>query len=160
MAFAIRLAQLNIDRETGGPFGAAVFERDEGGLVAAGVNLVLHSGYSFAHAEVVALSLAQRAAGTFDLAAAGPPYELVSSAEPCAMCAGASCWSGIAHLVCGARREDVEAIGFDEGPRSPDWVAQLTARGVPVTRDISREQAAAVLQSYRARGGSIYNARP
>ena len=83
MALAIRLARLNAERGTGGPFGAAVFERGSGRLVAAGVNLVLPSGLSIAHAEIVALSFAQRARGHYDLAAPGrPDCELVSSTRP------------------------------------------------------------------------------
>ena len=46
MRLAIRLAAENIAQETGGPFGAAVFERDSGRVVSAGVNLVVPSGCS------------------------------------------------------------------------------------------------------------------
>ena len=41
--------------------------------------------------------------------------EMVASTQPCAMCLGATPWSGIRRLVCGARDEDAEEIGFDEG---------------------------------------------
>ncbi len=73
MRLAIRLAAENIARESGGPFGAAVFERDSGRVVSAGVNLVVPSCCSLAHAEAVALALAQRALGTHDLSAPGYP---------------------------------------------------------------------------------------
>jgi tRNA(Arg) A34 adenosine deaminase TadA len=159
MAFVIRLAELNERRGTGGPFAAAVFDCESHELLAAGVNLVLASGYSIAHAEVVALSLAQRTAGGFDLGRKGASRELVTSVEPCAMCLGAVCWSGIRGLVCGARGEDAETIGFDEGPKREDWVRDLEARGIQVTRDVMREAAGRVLQDYAARGGVIYNAR-
>jgi tRNA(Arg) A34 adenosine deaminase TadA len=158
MALTIRLARLNAERGTGGPFGAAVFERESGRLVAAGVNLVLPSGLSIAHAEIVALSFAQRARGHYDLAAPGQPAcELVSSTEPCAMCLGAIPWSGVKALVCGARDEDARAIGFDEGDKPADWPRALAARGIAVTRDVARAEAAAVLRWYAERGGAIYN---
>jgi tRNA(Arg) A34 adenosine deaminase TadA len=159
MQLVVRLSDLNVRHRTGGPFAAAVFDRRDHRLVAAGTNLVTQSGYAVAHAEVLALSLAQRVRGVFDLASAGGDYELVSSAEPCAMCLGASCWSGITALSCGARSEDVEAIGFDEGPKPADWVAALTARQIEVTRDVLRDEAVAVLARYRDAGGVIYNGR-
>lgn len=162
MRLAIALAAENGARGTGGPFGAAVFERASGRLVAVGVNRVEPSGQSHAHAELLALALAQRARGTWDLGAPGlPPHELVSSSEPCAMCFGAIPWSGVAALACGARAEDAEAIGFDEGPKPARWAAALERRGIAIARDVLREEARAALAAYAAGGGAIYGpARP
>jgi tRNA(Arg) A34 adenosine deaminase TadA len=157
MALAIDLAAENARRGSGGPFGAAVFERRSGRLVAAGVNRVVAAGLSCAHAEMIAISLAQRVRGTYDLAAPGrPPLELVSSSEPCAMCFGAIPWSGVTRLVCGARASDAEAIGFDEGPKPRAWVRALEARGIAVVRDVRRKEAVAVLRAYGEASGEIY----
>ncbi len=112
------------------------------------------------HAEIVAIMVAQKIMGTFDLGAAGlPPLELVSSTEPCAMCLGAVVWSGVRRLVCGARDGDARAIGFDEGPKPDDWIAALKARGIAVRRDVGRQAAMGVLKHYVACGGLVYNAR-
>jgi len=158
MRLAIGLAEENVRQQTGGPFGAAVFERDSGVLVAAGVNLVVPSRCSIAHAEMLALALAQAKRGTYDLAAPGmPAHELVTSAEPCAMCFGALPWSGIARVVCGARAEDAESIGFDEGPKPDEWIAELEARGIAVVTDVCRSEARALLRRYAEAGGAIYN---
>lgn len=160
MRFVIELSRLNIRHRTGGPFGAAVFRTDNGALLAPGVNLVIAGRCSVLHAEVVAIADAQRKAGTYDLSSAGlPPYELVTSTEPCAMCLGAVPWSGVRRLVCGARGEDAEDIGFDEGEKPPAWTEALEQRGISVLRDICREQAVAVLRAYRDGGGIIYNPR-
>lgn len=160
MALVLDLARRNVETQGGGPFGAAVFERDTGRLVSAGVNLVMPFNCCVLHAEVVALIAAQRRLGTFDLGADGlPPMELVASTEPCVMCYGATTWSGVRRLVCGARDEDARAIGFDEGAKTPQWREALRARGVEVVEDVLRPQAAAVLQLYRDSGGFIYNAR-
>src|SRR5512143_3823362 len=114
MRFVLELAREHIAAD-GGPFAAAVFEHGSGRLLAAGANRVIASSCSCAHAEVIALSLAQRRLGHFDLGAASfPPCELVSSAEPCLMCLGAVLWSGVRVLSVGARGEDVTALGFDE----------------------------------------------
>jgi tRNA(Arg) A34 adenosine deaminase TadA len=75
------------------------------------------------------------------------------------MCLGAICWSGIRHLICGARGSDAEAIGFDEGPKPKNWATALEQRGITVTRDIGRSKATQVLQSYVEQGGKVYNGR-
>jgi tRNA(Arg) A34 adenosine deaminase TadA len=157
MHLAIALARENAARGSGGPFGAAVFERASGRLVAVGVNLVVASGCSHAHAELIALALAERALGGFDLGAPGlPAHELATSSEPCAMCFGAIPWSGVRSLLCGARASDAEAIGFDEGPKPARWVAALERRGISVRRNVLRSEARAVLRGYARAGGEIY----
>ena len=156
MRLAIGLAEANVRRGTGGPFGAAVFEQRTGRLVAAGVNLVVHTRCTCLHAEVVALILAQRRLRTYDLAAAGA-YELHTSVAPCAMCLGAAVWSGVRRVACGARGSDAEALGFDEGPKPADWADALRARGIAVRQDLLRREATAILRLYGAQGGPIYN---
>lgn len=157
MALAVALARASVERGSGGPFGAAVFERRGGHLVAVGINLVLASGCSHAHAEMVALALAQRVHRVHPPGARPPPaLELVSSSEPCAMCFGALPWSAVRSLVCGARARDAEAIGFDEGPKPARWAAALEQRGIRVLRDVGRREAVAVLRAYAAAGGPIY----
>jgi tRNA(Arg) A34 adenosine deaminase TadA len=160
MRLVIELSWLNVDHDTGGPFGAGIFDLSTNRLVAPGVNLVTTANLSTAHAEIVAIMVAQRVVGHFDLGGPGrPPYELVASTEPCAQCFGATPWSGVRRLVCGARDEDARAIGFDEGPKLPDWAEALEERGISVVKDACRDEAAAVLRHYAESGGEIYNAR-
>jgi tRNA(Arg) A34 adenosine deaminase TadA len=160
MDLVTTLSKLNIEQGTGGPFGAGVFRTDTHELVAPGVNLVLSSQSSLAHAEVVAIMMAQQTLGVHDLGANGLlPHELVTSCEPCAMCLGAICWSGVRHLVCGARGSDAEAIGFDEGPKPKNWASALEQRGISVTVDIGRPKATQVLQQYVDHGGYVYTSR-
>ncbi len=160
MRLVVELSRLNVLNGTGGPFGAAIFDRGTGELLAPGVNLVTTANCSIAHAEMVAIMFAQKALEDFDLGGPGKPhYELVASTEPCAMCLGATPWSGVRGLVTGARAEDAEAIGFDEGAKPEEWVQSLEDRGISVTRNILREEAAAVLKEYAASEGEIYNSR-
>ncbi len=159
MRFVIELARQNIERRTGGPFGAAVCETGSGRVVGAGVNLVEASNCSFAHAEMLAIATAQQAVATYDLGDGSVTYELVTSAEPCAMCLGAIPWSGVRGVVCAARGEDACEIGFDEGAKPTDWVGELRKRGIDVIRDVLREEARVVLHQYTKAGGLIYNAR-
>ena len=159
MRLAIALSRLNVERETGGPFGAAVFELGTGRLVAIGVNSVVRLSCSTLHAEVVALMFAEQARHSFTLSAPGlPRHELVTSCEPCAMCLGATLWSGVKRLVCGATRDDATRLGFDEGPVFPASYEYLSHAGVEIVREVCRDQARVVLELYRSRSGPIYNA--
>ncbi len=159
MALVIGLARENVARRTGGPFGAAIFERESGRLVAAGVNSVTRLRNCVLHAEIMAIMLAQRRVRSYRL---GPPdrpaHELVTSCEPCAMCLGATLYSGVSRVVMAASRDDAMAVGFDEGPVFPESYDYLAERGITVVRDVRRAEAVSVLEAYRAGGGPIYNA--
>jgi len=158
MRLAIELSALNIKHQTGGPFGAIIFDRVTHSVISAGVNRVVSNSASIAHAEIMAITAAQQQLGSFDLSARGLPVcELVTSCEPCAMCFGAIPWSGIRHLVCAARDANARAIGFDEGPKLPNWSAALHELGISVETDICRDDAVEVLQCYADTHGVIYN---
>jgi tRNA(Arg) A34 adenosine deaminase TadA len=160
MRLAIFLSRLNGEYRTGGPFGAAVFDMETKKLLAAGVNIVVSAHCSVAHAEILALAIAQQHCGHYDLSSPGMPQcELVTSTEPCAMCFGAIPWAGIRSLICGARDKDARRIGFDEGPKPTNWVSALERRGITVTRNVCGDEARAVLQHYAASGGEIYSPR-
>ncbi|TFG46244.1 MAG: nucleoside deaminase [Gemmatimonadales bacterium] len=157
MALVIAVGHEQIRRATGGPFAAAVFERDSGVLVAVGVNLAVPSHNCVLHAEVVALMMAGAQLHSHSLGAEGmPQHELVSSCEPCAMCLGAVFWSGAASLVTGATKGDAEAVGYNEGPVFPESYAHLERKGMTVVREIMREEARALFAAYQAAGGEIY----
>ncbi|MDX1295416.1 MAG: hypothetical protein R3302_04080, partial [Sulfurimonadaceae bacterium] len=68
MAYVIGLSRRNVTEETGGPFGAAIFDRLSGELVSIGVNLVIRSNCSHAHAEMVAIAIAQQRLANYNLA--------------------------------------------------------------------------------------------
>ena len=159
MRLAIALSRENVERATGGPFGAVVTEARSGRIVAVGVNRVVPSSNSALHAEMVAFMMAQAALGSFTLAAPGmPDHELATSCEPCAMCLGATLWSGVKRAIAGATREDAMRLHFDEGPVFPQSIAYLEARGITIVRGVLRNEANEVLELYRARSGKVYNA--
>jgi tRNA(Arg) A34 adenosine deaminase TadA len=157
MRFVIGAAGRNVVEATGGPFAAGIFAIESGELVSLGVNLVVSEGLSILHAEMVAMILAQRRLGTYDLGRGKTKLELVTSTEPCAMCFGAIPWSGLQRVICGATTLDAEKIGFDEGPKPQDWRGALHSRGIETICGVERELAAAVLQNYVHNGGKIYN---
>ncbi len=156
VALAIRLARLNVEHGSGGPFGAAVFDGEDR-LVAAGVNRVLPQTCSLAHAETMAWMLAQQRLQRARLNEDGGRYVLATSAQPCCMCYGAAFWAGIDALLIGARAADVEELTeFDEGPLPADWIGELEKRGIAVRRDIQRDAARDALRAYTQSGGRRY----
>ena len=159
MRFAIRLSHENVERGTGGPFGAVVVERQSGLIVGVGMNSVVRLHNCTLHGEMVAIMMAQSRVQSFTLAAEGMlAHDLVTSCEPCAMCLGAALWSGVTRIVCGAAREDATRLKFEEGPVFPESYQYLEDRGVVIVRNVLRSEARDVLERYRARGGQIYNA--
>ena len=161
VALAVELSKRNIEANSGGPFGAAVFGPDDR-IIAVGVNRVVPHACSVAHAEMMAYMLAQgrtqrlRLNRDADDNAIGP-ITLATSSQPCCQCYGATVWAGIDRLLIGARSEDVEELTeFDEGPLPADWVGELNRRGIAVQRDICREQARSALARYRELQGQVY----
>jgi tRNA(Arg) A34 adenosine deaminase TadA len=160
MELVLDLAMRNVEQGTGGPFAAAVLERESGRLISVGVNRVVPENSSLAHAEVLAIGLAQTALGTYDLGGPERPrLQLVSSSQMCAMCLGAVVWSGVAQVVYSTTSGDVIAtVGFDEGPTPPDYSHQLAHRGISVVAGVMRDRGLEVLRGYVASGGVVYNA--
>ena len=161
VALAILLSKHNVEAQSGGPFGAAVFGPDDR-VISVGVNRVVPQATSLAHAENMAYMLAQqrtqrpRLNRDADDQPVGP-ITLATSSQPCCQCYGATVWAGVDRLLIGARAEDVEALTeFDEGPLPADWVGELGKRGIDVVRDIERDAACAVLRMYGERGGANY----
>lgn len=158
MRVAIGVARANVERATGGPFGAAVFESRSGKLVAVGMNAVVRLNNCVLHGEMMAFMMAQQCVSSFTLNSPGlSEHELFTSCEPCAMCLGATLWSGVRRLVYGATREDAAQLNFDEGPVFPESYRYLEDRGIRIDRSVLREEARGVLELYRFKSGKIYN---
>lgn len=160
MRVVLEFARDNVTHDTGGPFAAGVFEHATGRVVAMGVNRVVPTTCSSAHAEIMALSLAQKRLGTYDLGHAGLDHDLVVNWRPCAMCFGAVLWSGIRHLIIAGSGPELEVLtGFDEGPIHPDWKNELTRRGIDVVDNVLRESAVDLFRWFQNSGRMVYNAR-
>jgi tRNA(Arg) A34 adenosine deaminase TadA len=155
-----RLADRNWRAGNGGPFAAIVVDAASGALVSVGVNVVLATGLSSVHAEVMALSLAQRALGRWDLGADGAELELVVNWRPCVMCYGATMWSGVRALTIAGEGAEVEELtGFDEGPMPEDWVGEFERRGIRVSVGVGHDEAIDVFRAFGASDAVVYNAR-
>ncbi|MGL5099002.1 MAG: nucleoside deaminase [Fusobacteriaceae bacterium] len=156
MELVIELSKKNIEFETGGPFGAAIFDKKSHELIAVGVNQVVIENISIAHAEIMAIIMAERKFNTYDLGSVRE-VELVTSSQPCIQCYGALIWAGINKVVIGASGETVKRItGFDEGPLPENWRKELEMRGIEVVTDILSDRAEKILEQY-SKTGIIYN---
>lgn len=157
--FVLSLAKQNIIAKTGGPFAAAIFNKKDNSLVSVGLNSVIKESCCVAHAEMMALMLAQKTLDSFDLSSKGD-FQLVTSAKMCMMCFGAVIWSGIKEVVYSADTDDVESLtGFDEGPVPKDYEKQLLLRGIKLISCVCQEEGRAVLKLYKDSGGLIYNSQ-
>ena len=153
VGLAIELSRQNVERGGGGPFGAAVFDTVSGRLIAVGVNRVVSQNCSVAHAEMMAIMIAQQRLSRNRMNEDDGHYVLATSSQPCCQCYGAMVWAGIDELLIGARADDVEELTeFDEGPLPSDWIGELERRGIAVRRDILRAQARTVLAAYGTSG--------
>jgi tRNA(Arg) A34 adenosine deaminase TadA len=90
------------------PFGCAIAHRDR--VVAVAHNTVLADTDITAHAEIVALRQACRAAGDITLEGS----IVATTCEPCPMCAAALHWARVATVHFGAAIADAQDAGFNE----------------------------------------------
>jgi tRNA(Arg) A34 adenosine deaminase TadA len=156
VAVAIELSRLNVEAQSGGPFGAALFGPDDR-IIAIGVNRVVPHNTSLAHAENMAYMLGQQRLQTPRLNDVVKPITLATSSQPCCQCYGATIWAGIDRLLIGASASDVEELtSFDEGPLPADWVGELNRRGIEVVQGVNRDAALSVLRSYGEANGAHY----
>jgi tRNA(Arg) A34 adenosine deaminase TadA len=158
MAEALQLAKHAGDQDEV-PVGAVVVR--EGEIIGRGWNRNIGLHDPSAHAEIMAISLAQRLLGVYDLGAPGlPDHQLVVNWRPCAMCFGATLWSGVRSLVIAGDGPELEAItGFDEGPVHPQWRTQLASRDIELVEDVLRAEAIAAYKEFAASQAFVYNAR-
>ncbi len=160
MALVNALADRNWRAGNGGPFAAIVVDTATGELVSVGVNVVLASGLTSTHAEVMALALAQRAVGRWDLGEGDASLALIVNWRPCVQCYGATMWSGVRALVVAGDGPELEKLsGFDEGPMVADWAAQFEQRGIAVTIGVGTAEAIEVFAAYGDSASIVYNAR-
>lgn len=108
MRIAIELAEDNVKRGVGGPFGAVIVK--DGMIVARSANRVVPTNDPTAHAEVSVIRLACQELETYNLAGC----EIYTSCEPCPMCLGAIYWARIDKIYYANTKADAAAIGFDD----------------------------------------------
>lgn len=122
---AIELSRTGMKSGKGGPFGCVVVMGDE--IVGEGCNMVTSSNDPTAHAEVVAIRMACKKLGTYQL----NECEIYTSCEPCPMCLGAIYWARPKKVVYANTREEAAAIEFDDDFIYNEINAPMADRKIP-----------------------------
>ncbi|MGI6710541.1 MAG: nucleoside deaminase [Bacilli bacterium] len=107
MEMAIKQARKTMNKNYGGPFGAAIID-EKGKVVAISSNTVLKDNDPTAHAEINAIRQATTKMKTYDLS----NCILFTTAFPCPMCLGAIIWSNIKTVYYGCDVKQTNEIGF------------------------------------------------
>jgi len=105
---AVDLATDNVRTAQGGPYGALIVKKNR--LLSACGNQVTSLLDPTAHAEILAIRMACRKLGDFQL----KECVLYSSCEPCPMCLGAIYWARLEKVYFASSRADAAAAGFDD----------------------------------------------
>lgn len=107
MELAIQRARETMNQNLGGPFGAAVIDKD-GTILSVTSNSVLGDHDPTAHAEVNAIREACKVKGSHDLTGC----VIYATGYPCPMCLSAIIWANIKTVYYGCTPADAEEIGF------------------------------------------------
>jgi len=126
------------------PVGAVLVRG--GRMVGSGYNAPITMSDPTAHAEVLALREAARAAGNYRL----PGTTLYATVEPCAMCVGALLQARVTRVVFGCADPKTGALGSVW-----DLAAARTNHRFTVTAGVCADEARALLQGFfRLRRGA------
>lgn len=134
MRKAIRLSIANVDKATGGPFGAVIVK--DGKVIARGTNNVTATNDPTAHAEIVAIRKACKILKTYQLTGC----EIYTSCEPCPMCLAAIYWARPDKIYFANSKEDAAAINFDDKLIYEEITKPVSERKI-FTQQILREEA-------------------
>jgi len=108
MREAFKLAEENVSKQLGGPFGCIIVK--DGIIIARGSNKVTSTNDPTWHAEVDAIWIACEVLQSFQI----NDCELYTSCEPCPMCVGAIYWARPKAIYFGANKNDAADAGFDD----------------------------------------------
>lgn len=125
------------------PVGAVLVDGDT--VLGEGANACITDSDPTAHAEIVALRAAARAAGNYRL----PGSTLYVTLEPCAMCAGAIVNARVRRLVFGARDPRAGAAGSVVDVFSPEELNHRVEVSGGVMADVCAEQLRAFFRARR-----------
>ena len=151
MMMAIERARETMNKNFGGPFGAAIVDAN-GEIVVVSSNSVLRDNDPTAHAEVNAIREACKKLGTYDLSG----YVLYATGHPCPMCMSAIIWANIKKVYFGCTPEDAEKIGFRD-----DFIYRFindgcTDKGVMEIIPHEREACLELFKDYSEKEKTIY----
>lgn len=151
MSLAIEEARKTMNENIGGPFGAAITDK-EGNIIVVASNRVLETNDPTAHAEVMAIREATKKLGTKDLS----EYILYATGYPCPMCLSAIIWANIKKVYYASNLEDAEKIDFKD-KTIYEYLAGKNTELLDVEHlERSREDAVKLFEEYKNSNKEIY----
>ncbi len=151
MKKAFRKAKDTMNKNYGGPFGAAVVNKD-GEVLSVASNSVLKDHNPTAHGEINAIIKACKKIGSEDLSGC----TLYTTAYPCPMCLGAIIWANIDKVYYGCTPEDAEAIGFRDDFIYDFIKGNMKDTSVMELKQIDRDECIKLFEEYKEKGKEIY----
>jgi len=148
---AIERARETMNKNMGGPFGAAVIDGD-GNLLSVASNTVLGDHDPTAHAEINAIREAAKVKGTHDLSGC----IIYATGYPCPMCLSAIIWANIKEVVYGCRPEDADEIGFRDDFIYHFIKKDMSDETVLKFKEEGREDCLLLFREYAEQGKAIY----
>ncbi len=150
MEMAIEQANETMSKGIGGPFGAAIIDKNNNIYVAS--NSVLDSHDATAHAEVNAIRKASKALGTHDLSGC----VLYTTCYPCPMCMSAAIWANIDKIIYGCTPVDAAEIGFRD-----DFIYNFIQNNcnddnIIEIKQQDREKTLALFKKYKEKEHTLY----
>lgn len=151
MLKAFEEAKETMNKNYGGPFGAAVIDAN-GNVVSVASNTVLKDHNPTAHGEVNAIIKAGQALGTHDLSGC----ILYTTAYPCPMCLSAIIWANIKKVYYGCEPKDAEEIGFRD-----DFIYEFIQNGLQdketlELEQLNRDECLKLFEEYASKEKEIY----
>ena len=119
------------------PYAALILD-GSGRCIAKEANKVGPHHDASAHAEMEAIRAAGKTLGTPDLSRC----RIITTCEPCPMCASALYWSRISEIVYGLDIPGIEALGQRQMPQRAKMLLRQASYDIPVRGGLLREEVA------------------
>ena len=149
MNLAIKQAEKTMNKDMGGPFGAAIVK--DGEVIAVSSNTVLAGHDPTAHAEINAIRQAGEKLKTHDLSGC----KLYATGYPCPMCLSAIIWANIKEVYYGTDLDDAEAIGFRDD-FIYEFIRNSNENGFLKLKNISKDECLKLFKEYEEKDKEIY----
>lgn len=149
MELAIKQAEKTMNKDMGGPFGAAIIK--DGKVIAVSSNTVLADHDPTAHAEVNAIRKAGEKLKTHDLSGC----KLYATGYPCPMCLSAIIWANIKEVYYGTDLDDAEAIGFRDD-FIYEFIKNSNESGFLKIKNVSKKECLKLFKEYEEKEKEIY----
>ena len=149
MEVAITQAKKTMNKDMGGPFGAAIVKDDK--VIAVSSNTVLADHDPTAHAEINAIRKAGEKLKTHDLSGC----KLYATGYPCPMCLSAIIWANIKEVYYGTDLDDAERIGFRDD-FIYEFIRNSNENGFLKLKNISKKECLKLFEEYEEKDKEIY----